>query len=113
MGFNSPTDNPFVQLAFKGCQWLCKTEATKKEPITSDMIKTLVTKYGGKNSSISDFRFLLTCFLGFAGFLCIDELLDVKLKLIKIQESHLEIVIPKSKTDQHREGHVIYISTIK
>ena len=61
------------------------------------MIKALVTKYGGKNSTIPDLRFLLTCSLGFAGFLSIDELLDLKLKHIKIQESHLEIVIPKSK----------------
>ena len=113
MGFNSPTDNPFVQLAFEGCQRLCETEASKKEPITSDMIKTLVTKYSGENSTIPDLRFLLTCLLGFAGFLRIDELLDVKLKHIKLQESHLEILIPKSKTDQHREGHVVYISRIK
>ena len=41
------------------------------------MIKTLVTKYGGENSTIPDLRFLLTCFLGFAGFLRIDELLDL------------------------------------
>ena len=113
MRFNSPTNNPFIQLAFKGCQRLCKTETTKKEPITSDIIKTLVTKYGGENSTIPDLRFLLTCLLGFAGFLRIDELLDVKLKHIKIKESHLEIIIPKSKTDQHREGHVVYISRIK
>ena len=78
MGFNCPTDNPFVQLAFEGYQRLCETETTKKEPITSDTIKTLVTKYGGKNSTIPDLIFLLTCLLGFAGFLCIHELLDVK-----------------------------------
>ena len=54
MGFNSPTENPFVQLAFEGCQQLCESEITKKEPITSDMIKTLVTKYEGKNSTIPD-----------------------------------------------------------
>ena len=113
MGFNSPTDNAFVQLAFEGCQRLCETETTEKEPITSDMIKTLVRKYGGENSTIPDLRFLLTCLLGFAGFLRIDELLDVMLKHIKIQESHLENVIPKSRTDQHREGHVVYISRIK
>ena len=68
MRFNSPTNNPFIQLAFKGCQRLCKTETTKKEPITSDIIKTLVTKYGGENSAIPDLRFLLTCLLGFADF---------------------------------------------
>ena len=113
MGFNSPTDNPFVQLAFEGCQRLGETETTKKEPITSDMIKTLVTKYGGKNSTIPDLIFLLTCLLGFARFLRIDELLHVRLKHIKIQESHSEILNRKSKADQHREEHVIFISRIK
>ena len=113
MGFNSLTDSPFVQLAFEGCQWLGETETTKKEPITSDMIKTLVTKYGGKNSTIPDFIFLLTCLLGFARFLRIEELLHFKLKHIKTQESHSEIVSPKSKTDQHRKEHVIFISRIK
>ena len=77
------------------------------------MIKTLLTKYGGKNSTIPDLRVLLTCLLGFAGFLLIDELLDVKLKHTKIQDSHLEMVTPRSKTDQHREGRVAYISRIK
>ena len=77
------------------------------------MIKTLVTKYGEKNSTIPDLRLLLTCLLGFAGFLRINELLDAKLKHIKIQQRHIETVIPKSNTDQHREGHVVYISRIK
>ena len=113
MKFNSPTGNSFFQLAFKGCQQLCQTEGTKKEPITFDMINTLLTKYGGKSSTIPDLRFLLTGLLGFAGILRIDELLNVKLKHTKLQESHLEIVIPKSKTDQHRERHVVYISRIK
>ena len=74
MGFNSPTDNIFVQLALEVCQRLCETETTKKDPLTSDKSKTLVTKYGGKNSTIPDLRFLLICLLGFAGFLLIDEL---------------------------------------
>ena len=32
---------------------------------------------------------------------------------MKIHESLLEDLIPKSKTDQHREGHFVYISRIK
>ena len=59
------------------------------------MIKGLVTKYGEKNFTIPDLRFLLTCLLGFAGFLRVQELLDVKLKHIKIQKSNLEILILK------------------
>ena len=113
MTLNFPTNSSFIQFAFKGCQWLCEIETTKKEPITFDIIKTLVTKYGGENSTIRDLRFLLTCLLGFAEFLRIVALLEVKLKHIKILESHLEIIIPKSKTDQHREGHIVYISRIK
>ena len=30
IGFDSPTDNPFAQLAFEGCQRLCKLETTKE-----------------------------------------------------------------------------------
>ena len=79
-------------------------------PITSDMAKALVTKYSEKYSKISDLRFFLTCLLGLAGFLRIEELLNIKLKHINIQESHLEILIPKLKKEHHREGHVVYIS---
>ena len=59
------------------------------------MIKTLVIKHGEENSAIPDLRYLLTCLLGFAGFLHIDDLFNVKLTYIQIQESHLEIAIPK------------------
>ena len=55
---------------------------------------------------------MLTCLLGFFGFLRIEELLSIKIKHLRINESHLEILVPKSKTDQHREGHVVYISRI-
>ena len=109
MGFDFPTDNPFVQLTFEGCQRLRQSETTKKEPITSQMIKSFVNKFGGKNTSLPDLRFLLTCLLGFSGFLRIEELLSIKIKHLRINESHLEILVPKSKTDQHREGHIVYI----
>ena len=51
--------------------------------------------------------------LEYAVFLRIEELLDAKPKDIKVQEHHLEILIPKSKTDQYKKGHVVYISRIK
>ena len=62
-----------AELAFKGCQRLYEKETTKKESMISDIIKALVTKYRGNNSSISDLRFLLTCLLGFAGILRIER----------------------------------------
>ena len=112
MGFDSPTGNPFMLLAFEGCQRLCQSEITKKEPVTSEMMKSLVSKFGGKNTSLPGLRFLLTCLLGFSAFLCIEELLSIKIKHLRINESHLEILVPKSKNDQHKEGHIVYISRI-
>ena len=55
---------------------------------------------------------MLTCLLGFSGFLRIDKLLSIKIKHLRINESHVEILVPKSKTDQHREGHIVYISRV-
>lgn len=30
----------------------------------------------------------------------------------RINESYLEILVPKSKMDQHREKHIVYISRV-
>ena len=54
MVFNSPTNNPFAQIAVLGYQWFWAIKTTK----TSHMIKALVTKYGEKNSAIPNLRFL-------------------------------------------------------
>ena len=83
MGFDSPTDNRFAQLVFEGCHCLCQSETTKNEPIKSEIIKSLVNKFGGENTSLPDLRFLLTCLLAFSGILCIDELLSIKIKHLK------------------------------
>ena len=50
---------------------------------------------------------------GFAGFLLIEELLDAKLKHVKLQDSQLEILIPKSKADQNRDRPFLYLSRTK
>ena len=55
-------------------------------------------------------RFILICILGFAGFFRIGELLSIKIKDIIQLDNHLEITISKSKTDQLREGHVVYVA---
>ena len=59
-----------------------------------------------------DLQFLLTSLLGFPGFLRIDELLSVKTKHLKINESHLEILVLKSKIDKRREEPIAYISRV-
>ena len=55
---------------------------------------------------------MLTYLLGFSGFLGIEELLSIKVKHLSIKESHLETLVPTSKTNQHRDGHFAYISRV-
>ena len=78
---DSPTNNHFVQLAYKGCQRVWQWQTTNKEPVTSEMIKLLVNEFGRKSASLPDLRLLFTCLLGFSGFLGIEELLSVKINI--------------------------------
>jgi len=111
-GFSSPTDHPFLQVVFEGCKRLSgSTPRQKKEAITSDMIKALVDTYSGEES-LPNLRFLLICLLGFTGFMRIDEILKIQLKHLRLGITHLEITLEKSKTDQLREGNIIYISKL-
>ena len=91
-----------MSLAIEGCQHLCQSETTKKEPVTSEMIKSLIRKFKG-------FRYMS---VGFSVFLRMDELLSIKIKHPKVNKSHLENLVPKSKIDQHRKGYIVYISRV-
>ena len=113
MGYSSPTESSFVQLAFEGCQRLSKKDPVKKESRTSDMIKNLVHRHERDNATIFDMRFVLICLLGFFKIFRIEELLQIKIKHVQIKESHLEVLVPKSKTDKHRKGHKVYIFGIE
>ena len=55
-------------------------------------------------------RYMIICIIGFAGFFRIGEILEIKLKHISIFDDRVEILIPKSKTDQLREGHIVHIA---
>ena len=97
----------FAQLEFAWCQCLCQSETNKKEPFISEMINFLVNKLGGKKFRITRSTIFAYMFVGF--FIIFTDRQITFSKYLKISESHLEIHVPKSKTDQ-REGHIAYIS---
>ena len=110
VGMESPTDNPLVKLAYEGALRMCGGETTKKDPMTVDAVNQVVLKYANKYSNLMDLRFTIVCLLGFAGFMRIEELLQVRLKHLTIFGDRLEIFLPHSKNDQHREGKKIVIA---
>ena len=71
------------------------------------MINFLVNKLGGKKIRITISTIFAYMFVGF--FIIFTDRQITFSKYLKISESHLEIHVPKSKTDQ-REGHIAYIS---
>ena len=109
VGFYSPTDHPFVKVAFEGAKRLSDKASNQKEPVTPECLKELVNAYGF-SKNILELRFLLICLLGFSGFFRISELLEVQKKHITFCKDYVEIYVEKSKCDQLREGHIVKIS---
>ena len=58
-------------------------------------------------------RFLLICLIGFTGFLRVSELLNLKISDITFSKSGVTLFVEKSKTDQLREGNLVYISKLE
>ena len=110
VGLTSPTESHLVKLAYEGALRMCAGVSTKKDPMSVETIKDVVSKYCKENSSLMDRRFATVCILGFAGFLRIDELLSTQLKNVSFFQEYMQIFLPHAKTDQHREGNKIIIA---
>lgn len=110
-GLSNPMENMFVKTALEGARRKVGKGTVKrqKEPVTSDMVKSIVDMYASSHNLIQQ-RFVITCLLGFSGFLRISELLEIKVGDLTFDKECMKILIPKSKNDQVREGHILYIS---
>ena len=108
-GLTSPMDSPFLKATLEGLQRLLAKPVVKKAPITPTMLDEMV-KDAKKSHSLSDLRLVTACLLAYAGFLRFSELVNVRPCDIKIQKDKLILLIPKSKTDQLRQGDELVIS---
>ena len=109
-GYDTPTDRPLVKLAFEGAKRLATSgKKQQKEPFTAEMISKLVKEFG-TSVNLMHLRFLIISVTGFAGFFRISELLNIKIRNLTEKEESFEIYVEKSKTDQLREGHTVFIA---
>ena len=60
--------HPLVIQVLAGIKRKLAYPTVKKEPITPEILSTLVSKFGQQDASLSDIRTLCVCLLGFAGF---------------------------------------------
>ena len=102
-GLDSPTSHPLVHAALEGARRQLGKPTVKKEPVTPEMLRSLVEKFGGRNASLTDLRGLAICVLGYAGFLRYDEIAGLRFSDVKILEEHLDLFIASSKTCRQAE----------
>ena len=99
-----------VKEARAGAKRILAQPTTKKEPITPEILETLVDRFGGADASLSDIRTLTMCLVGFVGFFRFSELAQLKESDVVIYPEHMELFVEASKTDQFRYGAWVVIA---
>ena len=77
-------------------------------PITADQVKEVVHKFGSGN--LSELQVTCLISIGFAAFLCWDDLKDLRRGDLLITNDHMSISLAKRKNDQFREGSFILVA---
>ena len=104
-GLPKVSDHAIVSSMVSASQRILGKPKAKKEPITSEMLKALVTcKISDKSPSLSDLRTVALCLLGYAGLFRFSELFSIRACDIKFFPTYVSIFLESSKTDQFRDG---------
>ena len=111
-GVVNPCDSEVVILIMEAAKRTLNRPIKKKEPVTSDIMIKLFSKYNTANQSLKDLRLLTLCVLAYTGFLRYNELCSIKAKHITFHDQYVDIFIEKSKTDCYRKGKNVIISKL-
>ena len=107
-GMESPTSNPLVKNALEGLKRTLPRPVHKKPPFTTEMLQAIVQN-AEQNDSLANKHLATMCLLAFAGFLCFDELSNICPCDLCFEENFAKLYIPKSKTDQLRQGSEVLL----
>ena len=104
-GHQSPTQHPMVKSTLEGARGRLGKPVSPKEPLSLELIRTLAYHYNIRLEHI----FLFSLLVRYAGFMRMEELLEVRFKDFTFNSSFMTILVGKRKNDQHRDGHKINI----
>lgn len=99
----------FVVFTIEGARRILSKPVKKKEPVTIEVMKMLYTQFGN-SQELAKIRIYFMFSLAFSGFLRFNELVNIRFKDIRFCPSHVDLFIPRSKTDIFREGNKLYIA---
>lgn len=109
-GFNDPCKSDVVNFARDAAHRKIGHMSKKKEPVTPDILSSIVNTYGSENSDLKDVRLATLCLLCYSGFLRFSEFANLRRSDITIFPTHAKLFLFKSKTDIYREGRDVVIS---
>ena len=104
-----PTDSPIVKTILEGLKRLLAKPVNKKLLFTVDMLKAIVQD-AQESNTLANVRLASACLLSFAGFLRFDKVANICPCDLSVGPDHLVIRIPRSKTDQLRQGSEVAIA---
>ena len=108
-GVHNPMENKFLQNLVEGAKREHARPVSKKAPVTSESLEACCIKYQGC-STLTVRRDISMALLLFAGFLKYNESAQLKIQDVTICDTHLQLAIRKSKTDQYRKGNELVIN---
>ena len=108
-GIPSPTNSPIVHAISRASKRIFGTRVSnKKEPISPEMIRTLVDISNLDN--LLELRNVCIFLLAYAGFFRIEEVLHIRYGDISFHSGYVTINLEVSKTDQLRKGNQVVIA---
>lgn len=106
-GHTPPGQSEIVKATVRGIRRTIGAAPNCKEPLTAEMVCTMVKR---TPHSLIDLRDRALLLLGFAGAMRRSELVGLNLNDLKHTKDGLRIRIRASKTDEERIGHVVAIA---
>ena len=104
--------NCFVKATLEGLRCSLAKPIVKKEPATVEMLEAIVED-AEKSGSLSDLQLATACLLGFSGFMCAVEVLELRPCDCIVSEEMVKIHISGSKNDQQRKGDEVLVARTK
>ena len=107
-----PTRHTLVVQVLQGAKRILAHRVQKKEPITPEILLSLVERFGQQSATLADIRLITMCLVAFAAFLRYSEVAGLKESDVVTYADHMELFIEKSKTDQYRDGAWVVVARV-
>lgn len=107
-GFTDPTSHPLVRKALSGIIHIHGRPSEKAAPLSVEQLMLLV-HYLKSRGELADWRNNALLQVGFFGAFRRSELVAIRWENVAFVPKGVQILIPRSKTDQEGEGHVCAI----